>query len=87
MRGLRTVTVTIFEGEVPPLPVQTIWYEEVPEGLTGIPAEFEIAPPVEKALPTAVHEVALVEPHESSEDWPTLMVLGPAESQAVGAHA
>ncbi|MGD0328353.1 MAG: hypothetical protein ABSB00_01415 [Minisyncoccia bacterium] len=36
--------------------------------------------------PIAVQEVALAEFHVSVEDWPLLMVLGLAESVAVGAE-
>mgnify|MGYP001574385651 CR=1 FL=1 len=44
----------------------------------------EVAPPVEKP-PAAVQDVAYVELQVSVEDWPLSMVLGFAESVAVGA--
>ena len=45
-----------------------------------------MAPPVENP-PAAVQEVAFVELHESVVDWPLSIVLGLAESEAVGAQA
>lgn len=46
----------------------------------------DVAPPVENP-PAAVQESAFVELHESVEDCPLSIVLGFAESDAVGAHA
>lgn len=52
----------------------------VAEGETGtLPL---VAPPVEK--PTPAQEVALVEDQVRVEDWPRLIVVGLAESVAVG---
>ena len=46
-------------------------------------AEPEVAPPVPNP-PAAVQEVAPVEDQVRVEDWPLMMVVGEAESVAVG---
>lgn len=45
---------------------------------------FEAAPPVEKPVP--VHDVALVELHVSVEEFPSVIVVGAAVSETVGAE-
>jgi hypothetical protein len=45
-------------------------------------ADPDVAPPVEKPVP--VQEVAFVDDHVSVEDWPLVMLVGPAEREAVG---
>jgi hypothetical protein len=75
-----TVTVADAAGEVPPGPAQVIEYVVVEVGVT-------LAVPLvpEPVNPVGVHDVALVELHESVEDWPLVIVVGLADRLAVGA--
>lgn len=73
-----TVTVALFVA-VPPAPVQETEYEVVDPGATEtLP---EIAPPVLKPVP--VQEVALVDDHVRSEEFPLVIEDGDADNDAV----
>ena len=45
----------------------------------------KVALPVEKPAPVPVHDVALLEDHVSVEESPSVIVVGDAESEEVGA--
>ena len=54
--------------------------------VAGVTESFpEVALPVEKPVPVPVHDVALLEDHVSTEESPSVMVVGDAESEEVGA--
>ena len=74
-----TVTDALAVGEVPPEPVQVIEYVVLCDGVTTtIPA----TPDAVKFTP--VQEVALVDDQVSVDDWPEVIDVGDAESDAVG---
>jgi len=75
-----TVIVSVSVA-VPPGPVQDTEYVVVLEGVTM--TEPDVAPPVEKPVP--VHEVALVELHESDDKSPEIIAPGAAVRLTVGA--
>ena len=80
--GAKAVTVTVAEREsLPPAPVQVTEYVVEDDGETEtLP---DVAPPVENPVP--VQEVALADDHVSVEEFPFIMLVGLAESAAVGA--
>lgn len=54
--------------------------------VAGVTESFpEVALPVEKPVPVPVHDVASVELHVSVEESPSVMVVGAAVSETVGA--
>ena len=74
-----TVTLALAAGEVPPEPVQVTEYVVLCDGVTV----------TEPALPDAVklvpvQEVAFVEDQVRVDDWPEVIDVGDAESEAVG---
>lgn len=80
-----TVTVALLTGPAPPAPVHCSWYVWTPV-VAGVTESFpEAALPVEKPVPVPVHEVALLEDQVSTEESPSVMVVGDAESEEVGA--
>ena len=81
--GRSTVTVAIAGADVPPAPVQVTEYVEVTAGVT-----FRF-PEVPSDVPLSANwqEVAPVELHVSLDVCPGLMLVGEAESVAVGRTA
>ena len=74
-----TVTLALAAGEVPPEPVQVTEYVVLWDGVTVTEPAI---PEVVKLVP--VHDVAFVDDHVSVADWPEVIDVGDAESEAVG---
>ena len=74
-----TVTLALAAGDVPPEPVQVTEYVALCDGVTVTEPAL---PEVVKLVP--VHDVAFVDDHVSVADWPEVIDVGDAESEAVG---
>jgi hypothetical protein len=81
---LDMVTVAVATGLLPPGPMHTREYEVVAVSGPVLNCPLVVFVPVHPAAPDAVHPVALVELHDSTEGLPLGTAGGAAVNNAVG---